>query len=176
MSGEDHNDDGRKPGRKEDANRTRDDRGRWLPGHCPNPKGRPRKKSKQHADQSDLRIFAHTLVDFVVNGQTETMDRRTALLNKMFESAMKGRVSMQRFLYQEFEKNAEQLAQVRNHYDSLLFEWIIDPPDGDKPGFKIPAEVEVEITELRALLNHYFPGQYPDRLGSMPDDDDEDGD
>jgi len=78
---------------------TRDANGRWLPGHCPNRKGRPKKNKtpKVLYDQADIRIFGNTLVDIFANGQKETMDRRTALINKMFESAMKGRVSMQRF-------------------------------------------------------------------------------
>ena len=35
---------------------TRDADGRWLPGHCPNPAGRPRKKYGLF-DASDLRYF-----------------------------------------------------------------------------------------------------------------------
>ena len=69
-----------------------------MPGNCPNPKGRPKKKPTVLPDQSDIHIFYNTVIDVLTSGQTEMMDRRTALLSKMFESAMKGRVSMQRFL------------------------------------------------------------------------------
>ena len=98
------------------------------------------------------------------------MDRRTALINKMFETAMKGRVSMQRFLYQEFEKNAKQLAAARAHYDRLMFDWVIDNPVR-KPDFDIPFEVEVEMASLRALLNFYFPNDYPIDGKSANDED-----
>ncbi len=101
---------------------TRDARGRWLPDHCPNPKGRPKKKPKVVLDESDIRIFGHTLVDVVASGQKEMMDRRSALLNKMFESAMKGSVSQQRFLYREFERNAERLAALRVRYERLMLD------------------------------------------------------
>ena len=81
-----------------------------MPGNCPNPKGRPKKKPTVLPDQSDIHIFHNTVIDVLTSEQTEMMDRRTALLSKMFESAMKGRVSMQRFLYKEFERNDERLA------------------------------------------------------------------
>ena len=137
----------------------RDAKGRWLPGYCPNLKGRPRKKPKVYLDLADLRIFGHTLVDVLANGQKETMDRRAALVNKMFESAMKGKVSMQRFLYREFERNAERLAAARAHYDKLLVDWFVNNSGPDRR--EIPFEVEVEMESLRTLLNYYFPSDYP---------------
>ena len=48
---------------------------------------------KPYARNARIRIFSHTLVEVMANGQKETMDRQTALLNKMFESAMKGGVT-----------------------------------------------------------------------------------
>ena len=96
------------------AKPTRDDRGRWLKGYCPNPTGRPRKKVRADYYQGDIRHFGNTVIDVAANGRVEMMDRRTALLLKMFETAMKGRVSMQRFLYHEFARNDEQLAGARH--------------------------------------------------------------
>ena len=145
--------DGVKPAR--DAN------GRWLPGHCPNPRGRPKKIHIEEQDQSDMRHFADTFIDVVTNGKIESMDRRAALNNKMFESAMKGRVSMQRFLYAEFERVDQRLAEVIVRYQQLMNYWHIEHPDVGKSDFKIPPEVEVELEQLRDLLNHYFPGDIP---------------
>ena len=174
MSNDDHDDDdrGRFPG--DNDNPTRDSNGRWLAGHCPNPKGRPRKKPKEFLSEWDLRTFGRMQIDIVVNGQEVTMDRRTALLNKMFESAMKGKISAQRFLQQEFEKNDEQIAAVRIHYDQLIMEWILGEPDVRKPKNEIPLEVELEIAGLLTLLNHYYPGSYP--LHRMSEDDASDDD
>ena len=87
------------------------------------------------------------------------MVRRAALLNKMFESAMKGRVSMQRFLYREFERNAERLVAARVRYDQLMLDWFVNNSGPDRR--EIPFEVEVEMESLRTLLNHYFPSDYP---------------
>ncbi len=174
MTTDDHDGDDPLQDRGDSDKPTRDARGRWLPGNCPNPKGRPKKKPKVLPDQSDIRIFGHTMVDVLTSGQRETMDRRTALLNKMFESAMKGKVSQQRFLYKEFERNDERLAATRLHYERLMFDWIINDPVSGKPRVEVPLEVEMDIMKLSGLLNHYFPGLYPPYGVSANDDDDGD--
>ncbi len=74
----------------------RDARGRWLKGSSPNPRGRAPKEVFKDYSPSDVRHFANTLIELTVNGQPEKMDRRAALLNKVFESAMSGKVSQQR--------------------------------------------------------------------------------
>jgi uncharacterized protein DUF5681 len=145
------------------AKSTRDAGGRWLKGHCPNPRGRPRKKFLSDHDRGDLRLFGKVVIDVAANGRVERMDRRTALLFKMYESAMKGRVSMQRFLYNEFALNDERLAKLRNRYESLMIEWVIKNPNFDGlDGDNIPIEVQLEITSLESVLSHYYPGQYPE--------------
>ena len=91
----------------------RDAKGRWQKGHCPNPKGRPKKQVMEDYNLGDLRHFRNSMIDVMSGGQKVTMDRHAALLHKMYESAMKGKVSMQRFLYKEFERNTEGLATLR---------------------------------------------------------------
>ena len=152
------------------AEPTRDARGRWRKGYCPNPKGRPRKKPKPYLDQSDLRWFGRTSIEVRTKDGVEVMDRRAALLHKMFEDAMRGKVSMQRFLYAEFERNAKQLAEARLRYDQLINDWYLDRRSRD--GEDIPLAVELEIAGLEALLNHYFPGQYRRPHATDEDDDD----
>lgn len=154
------------------AKPTRDTRGRWLKGHCPNPKGRPRKKVQADYDPGDIRHFGNTVIDVAANGQIETMDRRTALLHKMYESAMKGRVSMQRLLYNEFERNDERLAAARLRYQQLMTKWVIENDDFDSlDGENIPFDVQLEIAGLESLLSHYFPGQFPRCRWTGEDDD-----
>jgi len=154
-----------------DVKPLRDANGRWMPGRSPNPKGRPKKKRAPEYNPGDIRHFGNTLIEVAANGRVELMDRRTALTNKMYESAMKGKVSAQRFLYKEFERNDERLAAARVRYDQLVTEWVIENPD-----FKglddsdIPFAVQMEILQLEGLLNHYFPTSYPKRFGAGGDD------
>ncbi len=177
MTTDDHDGDDPLQDRGDNDKPTRDARGRWLPGNCPNPKGRPKKKPKVLRGTSDIRIFGETLVDVVANGQKETMTRQTALLSKIFESAMKGRVSQQRFLYKEFEKNTKLLAATILHYERLMFDWIINDPAPGKPRVDMPLEVEMDIMRLRQILNHYYPGQYPPSgIPANDDSDDDDSD
>ena len=159
------------------AKPTRNARGHWLKGHCPNPKGRPRKKVDPTYDSGDIRHFGNTVIEIRVNGQTELMDRRTAVLHRMFEDAMKGKVSTQRFLYAEFERNDLQLTKARHQYQQLRTRWIIENDNFDGlDGVSIPFEVQMEILRLKVLLHHYFPSQYPDPRGTDhsedPDEDD----
>ena len=176
MSSDDHSGNDQRKSRGDSDKPTRDARGRWLPGNCPNPKGRPKKKPTVRPDQSDIHFFRNTVIGVLTSGQKEMMDRRTALLNKMFESAMKGNVSLQRFLYKEFQKNDELLAATRNHYERLMTDWYVNNPAPGKPRVDIPLEVEMEIMQLRGILNHYFPGDYPpDGIPANDDDDDDDG-
>lgn len=139
----------------------RDANGRWLPGHCPNPLGRPKKRPKAHLNPADIWDFRNTMIDVMANGQREMMDRRAALLHKMYESAMKGKVSMQRFLYKEFERNDQRLAAARVRYEQLVMDWIINNPDSREFDFEIPLKVELEIAGLYGILSHYFPSEYP---------------
>jgi len=139
---------------------TRDVRGRWIKGHCPNPKGRPRKKPRWQTETDDLMIFGNTLIEIRTNGKPELMLRRVALLEKIFESAMKGKTSAQRFLFQKFEENDMRLAELRVQYEYLICHWILDNPNHRKPGYEIPRAVELEITKLRSLLGHYYPGSF----------------
>lgn len=144
---------------------TRDENGRWLPGHCPNKKGRPKKLPPNaimgSIEAADLRKFANTAMEINFAGERHIVTQELALLFKMFESALKGKVSMQRFMYGLFEKSSYQLAEARARYDQLLFRWYIDPPEKNDPDFEVPAEVRSELSSLRNVLEHYFPGQYP---------------
>ncbi len=170
MSSDENDENDQQKSRGDTDKPTRDARGRWLPDHCPNPKGRPKKRPKKIIHESDLQVFAYTLVDVAANGQKEKMVRRTALLNKMFESAMKGKVSMQRFLYKEFENNDKRLAALRVRYERLMLDWYINNPEH----LEMPLEVEMEIEGLRSLLNYYYIHDYLGEGGSQTDDDDDD--
>jgi hypothetical protein len=52
-----------------------------------------------------------------------------------------------------------------------MIKWVINNPDFDGlDGDNIPIEVQLEIASLEAVLNHYFPGQYPSRRRTAGND------
>ena len=162
MSDERDNDKSKSEGSKTERQPRRDARGRWVSGHSGNRKGRPKKKRPEPVPyQGDIRWFANLMIEVASNGEMQSMDRHTALLHKMYERAMKGSVTMQRFLYKEFKRNSERLATLRVHYEKLQIEWIINNPRFGEPGYEIPFEIELEMQQLKRLLHHYFPGDYP---------------
>ena len=167
------NDDGKPP---------RDANGRWLPGRSPNPNGRPRKKQpKLLVGQSDLQTFGNTLDEIVINGEVGLMDRRSTLLNKLYESAINGSVYAQRYLDEKFAKNDELHAMNRILYEDRVAEWLIDDQGRNKPFDEIPFKIKLEIISLGTTLNHYYPGSCGEvewLLRKMDEDDanrDEDG-
>ena len=117
--------------KKKDNRPTRDARGRWMKGHCPNPKGRPKKKAQPYYDPGDVRLFSRAEISVVAGGQTQIMERRAALLHKLYEDAMKGKVTAQRLLLNEFEKWDKRLAADTGRqlaYDKGLA-WFVSLPD-----------------------------------------------
>ena len=141
---------------------TRDTQGRWLPGHCPNPKGRPRKADKIDVDRADLGRFMNTEVEMKVGGELVSMTREEALLHKMYEGAMGGKVSNQKFFYEQFQQRKKDIAELRAEYDRLVAEWFIENPTIKTNGIEsIPFQVKAQIVGLENLLGRVFPEDYP---------------
>ena len=150
--------------------RPRDAKGRWNKGYCPNPNGRPPKKPEKFTDQSDIRIFAETPVEVRTSDGLKFMSRRAALLQKMYEDAMRGKVTNQRFFYNEFARNDERLAGIRLQYEQILKDWVIEDDQFDGRNKKrIPPHILMEIRSLQSILHYYFPAEYPDPTGRNAD-------
>jgi len=118
----------------------RDTKGRVLPGFTCNPHGRPK---KQRLDKSDPFIFGNTLIDIRMNGKTETMTRREALQNKLFENAMQGKVSAQRLL----EKRFKEAEDIRAAAYSRLYEFL------DRTEFDPDSVSDEDIVHMHQLMS-----------------------
>ena len=66
---------------------TRDGHGRFKPGHCPNPKGRPR-KAKARVEDPLARILEKKLIDYT-SVQADKMTVREALFRSIISTGMK---------------------------------------------------------------------------------------
>lgn len=96
----------------------RDLSGRWCKGHCPNPKGRPRKKAP--VSDADMNWFKNGVQDITINGVKRQLTRHEILLHSMYEQAVKGKsVNTAKKLLERFEQAALDRAEAYLHLRDL---------------------------------------------------------
>ena len=108
----------------------------------------------------------NTQVELTVGGEVQKMDRKAALHSKMFESAMTGKVTMQRHLMDLFEKKEAELSELRQLYNLYLHDWIIDNPNFTSIEESLTHHQWSPLLTMAASLNHHYPGQF-DELFQM---------
>ncbi len=144
----------------------RDQKGRWTKGGpSPNPKGRPKKKKYERHDPKDIAHFFGTVIEVKSQNGVERMTREEALLNKTFETAMKGGISAQRLLISRLDEKNDQIAEMQNLYQHLMRKYVIDNPDFTSVD-EIPKQHILEIQKVYVYLHTYYPSSYP--LEDMP--------
>ena len=75
---------------------------------------------------------------------------------------MKGKVTAQRLLLNEFEKWDKRLAATRVRHEQLMTRWVLDNPNfRGRDADNIPREVQIEIQQLEEVLHYYHPDRYP---------------
>ena len=123
----------------------RDAKGRWTKNTSGNPNGRPR--NVPDLDMADVYTFSQFPTEIVIGGEKQLMTRQEVVLLKMFESAMKGRITAQKYLIEKFEQ-----AQMSREYVQLWLEKWADRIDED-PG-SVPTEV---VHMMRRALDSQGP-------------------
>ena len=83
-----------------DRGNGRDAKGRWIKGTSGNPNGRPRKVAD--LDFADIYNFSQHPMEIAVGGEKQLMTRHEIVLLKAFESALRGRITAQRYLIEKF--------------------------------------------------------------------------
>ncbi len=87
---------------RDDRGDGRDARGRWAKGMTGNPNGRP--LNVFDYDMADVYNFSKFPREITVAGEKQLMSRHEVVLMKLFESAMKGRITAQKYLIEKFEE------------------------------------------------------------------------
>ena len=80
----------------------RDAKGRWTKNTSGNPNGRPR--NVPDLDMADVYNFSQHPTEITIGGEKQLMTRHEIVLFKLFESAMKGRITAQKCLLEKFEQ------------------------------------------------------------------------
>lgn len=124
----------------------RDRQGRFTKGTSGNPNGRP--KAERHFDESELFVFANTLVDVSAGGSKQLMSRLLATRNKLFACGMKGDARALIYLDRTFAAHEKERAAVRLKYDKLVLKYYLSDFDGE-----IPIEDELFMQRARAYLH-----------------------
>lgn len=127
----------------------RDARGRWKKGHCPNPKGRPRKQPD--ISDADIGWFKQRIVDVTINGEKRQLTRHELLLHSMFEQAIKGKsVLMARKLFDRFEEVDMTWAKGRDWLKEKRERFLEDYYERNR----FDEKAANEIIELQKMLSY----------------------
>lgn len=123
----------------------RDAKGRWTKDTSGNLHGRPR--NVPDLDMADVYNFSQFPTEIVIGGEKQLMTRQEVVLLKLFESAMKGRITAQKYLIEKFEQ-----AHMSKQYLQLWLEKWADRID-EEPG-SVPREV---VRLMVTILNSQGP-------------------
>lgn len=136
----------------------RDTRGRWRKGHCPNPKGRPRKEPQ--ISDSDVGFFKQSVVEVVINGKQRALTRHELLLHSMFEQAIKGKSAViARKLLDRFEAVDDTWAQAREWYRENREIFLEKHAKGE-----FDEKLANDLLEVRDALNYGRDSKKPTRV------------
>ncbi len=118
----------------------RDAKGRWTKNTSGNPSGRP--PNVPDLDMADVYNFSQFPAEIAIGGEKQLMTRQEILLLKLFESALKGRITAQKYLIEKFEE-----AEMTQGYIRMSLERWIERMDDD------PSSISMDIWHvMRAAL------------------------
>ena len=87
----------------------RDAKGRWV-DRSGNPNGRPCKIPD--FDMADFVNFGEKTIKLKISGEETVMTQHEAVLQAMFQSAMKGRITAQRYLLEHIKNDMERVMRM----------------------------------------------------------------
>jgi hypothetical protein len=101
--------------KRSDRGDGRDAKGRWVKGTTGNRSGRPPKIPDY--DMADVYNFSQFPTEITIGGEQQLMTRHEVVLLKLFETALKGRITAQKYLIEKFEE-----ARMSKEYLQLWLE------------------------------------------------------
>ncbi len=113
----------------------RDAKGRWTKDTSGNPSGRPR--NVPDLDMADVYNFSQFPTEISIGGEKQLMTRHEIVWFKMFESALKGGITAQKYLIEKFEQDE----MARGYIRLSLERWVERIADD-------PSSVSMEVMHL----------------------------
>ena len=102
----------------------RDKKGRWV-NVSGNPCGRP--KNIPDLDMADILNFSMKTINIKIGGEEQVVTHHEALVHALFQTAMKGRITAQRYLLEKFEQAALTYEFIWTRYDEYVDALATDP-------------------------------------------------
>lgn len=127
--------------RRKTTKPARDARGRFL--GCGNLSGRPIKVNLTGVDASPY-VFANSNLELNLNGENVTMTRQEALLNRLYQQAMKGDTRAIIYLDKKFDAANETVANAQLDLPDLLKKWYDAPASSD--------EADARLQEIHRIM------------------------
>lgn len=109
---------------KSDRGDGRDKNGRWV-NVSGNPSGRPRKIPD--LDLADMLNFSKKTIKIKIGGEEQEVTHHEALVHALFQTAIKGGITAQRYLLEKFEQADLSDGYVRMRYEEFAEALVKDP-------------------------------------------------
>ena len=138
--------------KRKDRGDGRDTAGRWIDSG--NPKGRPKKLPR--LDMGDPYYFSKEMQQITINGETRWMDRRELVLMKTYESALKGRISAQRFLLQLFQQEIDARHQLELTVQTWMGRIKHDPESVPDSLYSFHRQAQETLVAERKAIDQHF--------------------
>ncbi len=116
----------------------RDAKGRWTKDTSGNPSGRP--PDVPDLNMADVYNFSQFPAEIAIGGEKQLMTRQEIVLLKLFESALKGRITAQKYLIEKFEE-----AEMTQGYIRMSLDRWIERMDDD------PSSISTDIWDVMRM-------------------------
>ena len=142
--------------KKRDRGDGRDNRGRWV-NVSGNPSGRPRKVPD--LDMADILNFSMKTINIKIGGEEQVVTHHEALVHAIYQSAMKGGLSTQRYLLDKFEQANLDYAFIRMRYDEYAEALENDPDSVPENVKRVMRMIEASSDRPRSKIRMTTPGK-----------------
>ncbi len=135
---------------KRDRGDGRDAKGRWTKGTSGNLNGAPQKIPD--LDMADLLNFSMKTIKIKIGGEEQLVTHHEALVHALYQTAMKGRISAQRYLLEKFEAANLSYEYIWMRYEEYAEALATDPDSVPKDIKRLMRMIEASADRPRSKI------------------------